>query len=86
MLISCVVSCSQVRESWTEARVAGSRVESPSEALMACSLSWIELSSMGREVVLSAMISQGCVIGSIGVGERGRKVGRRHLSDERRMV
>ena len=69
-----------------EAGVAGRRVDALSEELMAISLSRMSLLLWGNDVVSSAMINQGCVTGFIGVGDMGRKGGRRKRRDERRMA
>ena len=61
-------------------------MEAASEALIAFSLSWIGLSLLGSDVVSSTMMSQGWGTGFTGVGDRGRKGGRRHLRDERHMA
>ena len=69
-----------------DVRVAGRRVDVVREELMAFSLSRIVLLLSGSDVVSSAMMNQGWVTGFIGVGDMGRKGGRRSRREERRMA
>ena len=69
-----------------DALVDGRSMDELSEELMAASLLGMSLLLSGSEVVSSAIMSQGFVTGVMGVGDRGRKGGRRRRWDDRRMV